>query len=311
MTPAGNLGAIKAVPGACSLSLGSLGSLGSRVRSTPLILGLLCTATSASADRFQAARFEMAETAHRARVVVCHGSARIAVQRTVHNPGYRSDEATWHIDAWGGAVAVALRTAGASKDGAPLWFDGELMEAEADKYKKLTGRGGFYPKDPALLWWRSSNDLALQVFPVLGKSDKTVEYTLVVPTRYEGSLHLLDLPATTKGMFPASVTVVAARAGDEVLINGVPADASTQVKLDRDLVVALRPRVTSSALAGGTLSTLEVSKGKEMTGRGSSAVSAASWAATFRSSPWSAKRRDTRRTCSCSSTPRRSAPMPS
>lgn len=250
-----------------SHSLGSLGSLGSRVRTSPLMLALLFTATTASADSFQAARFEMAETAHRARVVFDRGSARIVVQRTVHNPGDRSDEATWHIDARSGAVAVALRTAGVSKDGAPLWFDGELMEAEAAaaKYKELTGRGGFYPKDPALLSWRSSNELALQVFPVLGKSDKTVEYTLVVSTRYEHGLHVLDLPAATEGMLPATVTVVAARAGDEVLINGVPADASTKVKLDRELVVALRPRVTSTEPAAGTLSTLEVSKGKEMT----------------------------------------------
>ena len=32
--------------------------------------------------------------------------------------------------------------------------------------EELTGVGGYYPKDPALLSWRSQSQLALQVFPV-------------------------------------------------------------------------------------------------------------------------------------------------
>ena len=86
-------------------------------------------------------------------------------------------------------------------DGAPRWFVGELMEAEAAaaKYHELTGIGGYYPKDPALLSWRSQGHLALQVFPVPPGERKTVSYTLEMPTEYRDGRHELTIPALGRG----------------------------------------------------------------------------------------------------------------
>ena len=124
------------------------------------------------------------------------GHATLLVQRTVENLGRRHDQADWQIILPATAVATQLRTRGVL-DGVPRWFVGELMEAEeaARKYRELTGVGGYYPKDPALLSWRSQGHLALQVFPVPPGERKTISYTLKMPTEYRDGRHELTIPS--------------------------------------------------------------------------------------------------------------------
>src|SRR5207302_6803426 len=135
------------------------------------------------------------------------------------------------IDLPGGAVATGLRALGATRTGEHVWFEGELMEAEAaaEKYRELTGIGGYYPKDPALLSWRSQSHLALQVFPVPSKGLKTVEYTLRMPARYSEGRYHVDLPALGTHDLAATVAVRAANAGDAVFVDGAPLDASKAI----------------------------------------------------------------------------------
>ena len=156
----------------------------------------------------------------RAEVTMDHGHATVVVRRTVENLGTRHDQVTFDIDVPGTAVAVALRTLGIS-DGRPIWFRGDLLEAEeaARRYRELTGIGGFYPKDPALLSWRSQGHLALQVFPVPPREQKTVEYTLELPTEYEHGRDILRLPRS----MTRELIVRSAVTGGRVLIDGVAA----------------------------------------------------------------------------------------
>jgi hypothetical protein len=158
------------------------------------------------------------ERQHRAEVTVDRGHATVVVRRTVENLGPRHDQVTFDIDVPRSAVAVALRTLGMS-DGRPLWFRGDLLEAEeaARRYQELTGIGGYTPKDPALLSWRSQGHLALQVFPVPPREKKTVEYTLELPTQYTQGRDVVSLPR----WMMRDLTVRAALAGGQVLIDGV------------------------------------------------------------------------------------------
>jgi hypothetical protein len=158
------------------------------------------------------------ERRHRAEVTIDHGHATVVVRRTVENLGPRHDQVTFDIDVPASAVAVALRTLGAS-NGQPIWFRGDLLEAEeaARRYQELTGIGGYYPKDPALLSWRSQRELALQVFPVPPREKKTVEYTLELPTEYAQGRDVLRLPRE----MTRDLIVRTAVAGAEVLIDGV------------------------------------------------------------------------------------------
>jgi hypothetical protein len=89
--------------------------------------------------------------------------AELVVHRSFWNGANASDQATLYIELPEGAVATRLRTRGIGPN-AP-WFEGELLEAEeaARRYQELTGLGGYYPKDPALLSWRGQRHLALQV----------------------------------------------------------------------------------------------------------------------------------------------------
>jgi hypothetical protein len=123
-------------------------------------------------DTLQATRYEVVERSHTIDMKVDRGVATLVVQRTIANRGPKSDQATFFLDIPESAVATRLRTAGVNAQGQTIWFEGELMEAEAAalKYQELTGIGGFYPKDPALLSWRHRGMLALQVFPVPGQS---------------------------------------------------------------------------------------------------------------------------------------------
>jgi len=228
----------------CGLFLG----LGLAVAST-------ATAKRVRADDLQSTRFALRETRHVATVTLDRGFARIVVQRAVENDGAKSDQATYFLGAMGdGAVAVGLRTLGYSPAGAPTWFAGELMEAEAAaaKYKELTGIGGYTPKDPALLSWRSSSLLALQVFPVPAKSEKVVEVTWLAPMTYADGAYAFSLPAADPdgSALPPSVLVRAARASDRAFVNGVPASGAVSGR--EALSLSLRPggaRPVEGALA--------------------------------------------------------------
>ena len=98
-------------------------------------------------DSLSGLRGVLEERQHRIDVTIGPGHATLVVQRTVENLGRRHDQADWQIHLPSTAVATLLRTRG-MMDGAPRWFVGELMEAEAAaaKYRELTGIGGYYPE---------------------------------------------------------------------------------------------------------------------------------------------------------------------
>jgi len=192
---------------------------------SPALLATTLTSTAA-ADSFSYTRSNaLVEKEHQVQITLRRDHAELKVTRVVHNGGERPDQATFEIMTGTDAIAVGLRTQ-AIVDGKPKWFQGELMEAEAaaKKYTELTGLGGAYPKDPALLSWRTPGHLKLQVFPCMAKEDKTVEYTMLVPMRYAEGRHVLDLPAMgTKGVIPKA-TVTADAGGILVDGRGAPAN---------------------------------------------------------------------------------------
>jgi len=187
----------------------------------PLVVVTLLAPAAVRADEVSGLRSDRVfERRQRAEVTLDRGHATVVVRRTVENLGPRHDQVTFDIDVPESAVAVALRTLG-TRDGQPIWFRGDLLEAEeaARRYQELTGIGGYYPKDPALLSWRSQRELALQVFPVPPRQQKTVEYTLELPTAYEHGRDVVRLPrAMTR-----ELVVRSAVAGGQVLIDGVAA----------------------------------------------------------------------------------------
>jgi hypothetical protein len=197
----------------------------------------------ALADQVQGARSEqMLEQAHEALITLEPGAATMRVRRTLHNGGERHDQATFWIDVPDGAVAVGLRTKG-TLAGKPHWFSGELMEAEraARMYEELTGIGGYYPKDPALLSWRSASLLALQVFPVAPNSSKQVEYTYRLPVTYSGGRYRVSVGLTQE---PSPVAVSArAPGGHRLLAHGnAVRDGGTVEPVAGQLTLELAPR---------------------------------------------------------------------
>lgn len=172
-------------------------------------------------DSFSGTRTEtLVERAHTAVLTLRRDYAELVVRRTIWNAGKQSDQAAFSIDLPIGAVATRLRSRGIGPT-AP-WFEGELLEAEeaAAKYEELTGIGGYYPKDPALLSWRAQGLLALQVFPCPPRSEKVVEYTLQLPYEYrEGARHLA-LPRMGTETLPARVQLLSAATGDALVVNG-------------------------------------------------------------------------------------------
>ncbi len=199
------------------------------------------------ADTVEGTRFDIQEKAHLIEARLEHGHATLVVTRTVENDGPKSDQALFHIDLPKGAVATRLRTAGTGPNGETVWFEGELMEAEAaaQKYKELTGIGGYYPKDPALLSWRSQTHLALQVFPVPAHSKKTIEYTLRVPLSYDAGVYKLVLPPIGTGDLPAKVKLSAASPNDAIEVNGVGVGPTTAITASRELEITLTPRAAA------------------------------------------------------------------
>jgi hypothetical protein len=207
-------------------------------------LASILASMPASADSVAGTRFELRERTHEIALRVDRGGATLVVRRSVVNTGPRSDQAMFWLDVPGNAVATRLRTAGVDARGLTVWFEGDLMDAEeaAAKYHELTGIGGYYPKDPALLSWRHQGLLALQVFPVPAMSSKTVEYTLEMPMPYVDGRYQLDIPALGTKDVPARLRVAAAHAEDVVRVNGVAMAPGAAFELTRDASIELSPR---------------------------------------------------------------------
>ena len=233
-----------------------------------LVPGLLAAAVIASpkgalADRIHGTRSEkLVERAHWMALSLDRGHATAVVRRTVYNGGKRHDQAMMWLDMPEGAVAVDLRTL-SMKDDKPIWYRAELMEAEAAaaKYRELTGVGGYYPKDPALLSWRNRSLLALQVFPVPPSQPKTIEYTLELPMRYDGGRYHITLPQMGTDKMPARVEVSAARAGDGVFVEGRRVPSGSGFALTRATTeITLAP--TNAGTIEGALASVVFDKGR-------------------------------------------------
>jgi hypothetical protein len=238
----------------------ALSTLDVKQRRLALALSLLVP-TVAHADQVHGTRSEqLRETAHVVALRIDHGHATLSVRRTVDNGGPRHDQAMFDLDLPAGAVATGLRTL-AFSGGKPIWYEAELMEAEAAaaRYRELTGIGGYYPKDPALLSWRSQSHLALQVFPVPPGETKTIEYDLVVPTTYSGGRDRLVLTGLGTASLPAEIVVSPAHVGDALFSDGVPLASGAHVVMGPERTIEIElarrapPRI-SGALASVTIS---------------------------------------------------------
>jgi hypothetical protein len=216
-------------------------------------VGLGAADAAADQDGYWTLRTEETkEKSHQVWLQVAPGYAKMTVRRSVWNGADMSDEATFDIHTPSSAVAVGLRTL-AVTDGQPTWYGGDLMEAEAAaaKYLELTGIGGAYPKDPALLSWRGPAHLRLQVFPCPARSHKVVEYTLLLPTDYrDGAHHVWVEPMGTEAI-TADVHLV--EAVGKLFVNGHRAAAGHAIDMDADSApvdVALRSPSGGAAVTG-------------------------------------------------------------
>lgn len=163
---------------------------------------VLAAPRSAAADELIATRAQpLDEISHTVSVRIADGVAIYTVQRQFLNRGKLAEEARLAIDLPTGAAATGLRIRAAG-----AWHTGELLDRElaADRYRELTGLGVHDARDPALLFWVSSTQLSLQVFPVLPGKTNTVEYTLTVPTRYAGGRYWLTYPRVDPAAAKAS-----------------------------------------------------------------------------------------------------------
>jgi hypothetical protein len=213
-----------------------------------LVATLLEAAPAASLDSFSGTRSDqLVERQHSVVMTVEPDRAELVVRRVFYNGASLSDQAELFIDLPPGAVATRLRTRGIGP-GAP-WFEGELLEAEkaAKLYLELTGLGGYYPKDPALLSWRNQNLLALQVFPCPPRAEKVVEYTLELPTTYERGAFRVSLPALGTSLLPARVQLLARDAAQRLSVDGKPFPSGATLpspggrELDIGLLAPLSP----------------------------------------------------------------------
>jgi subtilisin-like proprotein convertase family protein len=198
---------------------------------------LCAIASPAAADVLLATLGEpVTEVSHAVDVTIKDGVAIYKVQRVFANAGERADEAGLEIDLPPGAAATGLRIRARDR-----WYDGELMEREkaARMYHEMTGMGAYEPKDPALLQWMWADKLYLQVFPVLPGATSTVEYTLTVPTHYQGGQIFLSYPrlaGTSKLAEPV------------LTIHPAWADATTRIVVDGARVVADAPVVLTTPI---------------------------------------------------------------
>ncbi|KIG19193.1 hypothetical protein DB30_04658 [Enhygromyxa salina] len=186
---------------------------------------------------------QLVERGHEIELTMDRGYASLRVRRTVHNGIERHDEAMFWIYVPETSVATGLRTLG-ELHGKPHWFAGDLLEAEAAaaRYEELTGMGAYYPKDPALLSWRDQTLLALQVFPVAPNTEKTIEYTLSMPARWEGGRWRLFLPELGTASLPAELVVSPSEQLDQLFVNGEVVARGHLLTLDHGVEIALAPR---------------------------------------------------------------------
>lgn len=231
-----------------------------------LVTALLVSAP-ARADSVAGTRSPLlVERDHVVSAVVNRGSVKLVTRRTVFNGGPKHDQAMFHISVPDEAVATGLRTLG-TLNGKPKWFAGELMEAEAAaaKYRELTGIGGYYPKDPALLSWRSQGNLALQVFPCAPAEEKTIEYTLELPMAYSEGRYSVTLPMLGTSTLPARIDLKAGQAGDLVLLNAKPWPAGQRYQLPRSSNTEIQLAPGSAPPISGEFGQLPLAKGRVLT----------------------------------------------
>lgn len=185
---------------------------------------------------------DLTERAHEVQLTFARGHAELRVRRTVHNGIDRHDEAQFWLSVPWGSVATGLRSLG-ELNGKPKWFEADLLEAEAAaaRYRELTGLGGYYPKDPALLSWRSQSYLALQVFPVAPHTDKTVEYTLEMPAAWRDGRWHIELPSLGTEEMPAELTLVTDEELDQLFVDGEVVARGHHRRLDQDIQISLAP----------------------------------------------------------------------
>lgn len=210
----------------------------------PLLALVLLTPLPGRADTLSGTKSpEMYDRGNTIEVRVDRGHATLVVTRIFENRGTKHDQAMLHITGMpDGAVATGLRSLGGDTN-KPIWFVAELMDAEAaaKKYRELTGIGGYYPKDPALLSWRSQGHLALQVFPVAPKSQKTVEFTLDAPTHWLSGKHVLEIPSMGTDTLAPTIVFKPEKAGDTLSIDGKTIPAGETRRLFGGIGVELAP----------------------------------------------------------------------
>jgi len=214
------------------------------------VAGVAALAAPAAADVLTPTLGQpLTEVSHSVDVTIDHGIAVYKVRRVFANAGARADEAGLEIDLPPGAAATGLRIRARER-----WYDGELMEAEkaALRYHELTGLGAHQAKDPALLQWMWADKLYLQVFPVLPGAASTVEYTLTVPTKYEGGQIFLSYPRLAAPAVggDADTDEASARGGalatPVITIHPTWGDATTRIVVDGARVTADAPVVLAT-----------------------------------------------------------------
>lgn len=227
-------------------------------------LSLLCEAPAA-ADTLSGTKASlMFDHAHAIELRLDRGHATLVVRRTFENRSAQFDQAFLHMtELPEGAIATGLRTLGGAAQ-APIWYGAELLDAElaAKRYRELTGLGGWYPKDPALLSWRAQGHLLLQVFPVGPRAEKTVEFTLTVPTKWVDGRHVLELPPMGTAGVPPSLTLRPAHDGDALFVDGVPVSSGDARKLLARLSLSLSQ--PDAPKLGGSFASVTFAKGRAL-----------------------------------------------
>jgi hypothetical protein len=230
---------------------------------TLALVALMLVSSRGRADTLSGTKAsEMYDRGNTIEVRIDRGHATLVVTRVFENRFGKHDQAMLHMtELPDGAVATGLRSLGGD-DKKPIWFVAELLDAEvaAKKYRELTGIGGYYPKDPALLSWRSQGHLALQVFPVAPKSQKTVEITFEMPTHFVHGKHVIELPRMgTDGLAP-TVTFKPSQSSDTLSIQGTNAAAGEMRRLFGTISAAIAP--ADPPKLGGRFASVSFAKGR-------------------------------------------------
>jgi hypothetical protein len=223
------------------------------------------SAHAQSFDSFSGTRTETLFERQHSGVLTLHPDhGELVVRRSVYNSGFVSDQAMFLLEVPRAAVATRLRSRGTGANGP--WFEGELLEAElaAERYRELTGIGGYYPKDPALLSWRNQGTLALQVFPCPPQAEKVLEYTLQLPTNYERGAFRVRLPRMGTPETPARIQLVAGDATARLQVDGKPFSSGGWLRTPSDDTLDIALQQSTSALEA-ELVTVPIAAGRVLT----------------------------------------------